>query len=185
MLRTINIQFFGSAVVVAAFAAAEGAVRLLDVFPASPFVWYLNLRFFGVFEAARMDGSALQPLFQPDALEVALTLLVILVLARIRRLRFGLALAANLSFVATLFLAEGVLRGMWIETRSASLLPITILPAGESVTLVTMVLASSMAFFASHVSFVHAVMREHFAAPPDADRDDVDGSFHPDVALTP
>lgn len=185
MPRTVDIQFFGSAIVVAAFAAAEGAVRLLDAFPGSPFAWYLNLRVFGLFEVARTNGSALQPLFHPASLEVALALLVILVLAWIWRLRFGLALAANLSFVATLFLADLALRGPWVETRSVSLYAVTILPAGDGITLAALVLASSTAFLASHVSFLRAVMRERFETLPGTGCDDVEGPVRSKFALAP
>lgn len=160
MARAIDIQFLGSSAVLGVFAAAEGAVRVLDAYPASPLAWYLNLHVFGVFEAARMDGSALRPLFHPAALEITLVLMVGLAAMRLLRLRFGLALAANLGFVATLFLADAVRRAGAAHARSVSLDTVAVAPPADTLALVVLLLASFAACLASHVSFIRAVTGE-------------------------
>jgi hypothetical protein len=160
MSRALDVQFLGSALVIGTFAAAEGSARLLDAHPGWPLAWYLNLEVFGSFSQARLAGSALETLFRPAAMEATATAFAILVLFRVVRFRFGLALAANISFLAVLFLISADLKSTPGGARAASFMPMASSSPGNDLTIVTLLCSSSAACLASHVSFLRAVASE-------------------------
>ncbi len=155
-MDTLDWQTSGSLTVVGAFAASEVSAAYLQAHPASPFAWYLNLELFGPFEQARSAASPLRFVFAPDSLAWALAAILAVLAARALRLRFGVALLANLAFVGAVALAHAwSLDGT--AQRSASLGPSTF-RVGDDGVLVGLLLASSFVAFAlSHLSFVGAI----------------------------
>lgn len=167
MSRTLTIQTFGSSVVIGAFVAAEAAAALLDSYPSSAFVWYLNLDVFPLFEAARAQGSPLHVLFGPSALAGGTALLALALLLRLLRLRFGVALIANVSFACALALAYGGLHGGGVPRAAA--LRLSIGGQGSDLAVTALMLASSFTAFAvSHVSFVRRILADRRAGGPGA-----------------
>ena len=117
MRQTLTIQSCGSVVVIGAFLAAEIAARFLIYYPSSPTAWYLNLEVFGAFERARLHTS-LGFLFGPGSVWGALAALLVTLLAWSKRHRFGVALAANLSFMFAAVLVFSLAK--WVRTYAAA-----------------------------------------------------------------
>src|SRR4051812_36380908 len=105
-MRAIDIQTCGSLTVFGSFACAEGTALFLNSHPGSPIAWRLTLEVFRAFEWCRVPSSPLNSLFRPDFIWLLLGLLVASLLARWSRFRFGVALLANLSFLAAIGLAK-------------------------------------------------------------------------------
>ncbi len=168
MPRTLNVQTFGSIVVIGAFAAAEAASAYLAACPASPVAWYLNLAVFRPFDLARAETSPLHILFGPAALPAALGLLVVTLLVRAIRFRFGIAAIANVCFACTAALVHA-----WLDDgavlRSASLLPVAALDRPDLAVIALMVASSLVAFAASHVSFARRIRTDRKLSDPIAE----------------
>ena len=158
MTRAIDAQALGSIIVVGTFAASELVIRLLDVFPSSAFVWYLALDVFRVFEYARMDTSPLRFLSDPGSFTVAVASMGLILALRHWRFRFGVALCANLSFVAVAMLAYTWARGN-VTAQAASLSAVAMRPVSDLTLLGVMLGASFAAFAFSHFSFLAAIRR--------------------------
>lgn len=172
MSRNLNAQTFGSLVVIGAFLAAESSARFLDACPASVWAWYLNLEVFRVFEVARIGTSPLRHLFGWATLPLAAALALVTLGLRHRRLRFGLALVANLSFgcaaaMSYTFVTYGWLRGAG-GMRSASIQP-TLIDQGSDVAVLVLMLASSfLACAVSHLTFAGRILADRRGGIPES-----------------
>lgn len=155
MRTALDIQTGGSIVVLGCFAVSEASAGLLDRYPGSAFVWYLNVGLFRIFETARAETSPLNALFSPWALELALVGLGLAIVFRMMRFRFGVALLANISFLAAMALARCAhMGGAWASRTASS---DAIVP---ELALLTLLLgSSSAAFLACHVSFLSQIER--------------------------
>lgn len=159
MRRSLDIQFWGSIVVLGGFIGAEIAAEALSRWPGSALAWYANLELFRVFESARVEASPLRFLFGPGSLAIALAVLALTIIAYRLRFRFGVALAANLSFVFAVAMALGP-AGQTSDDRLAALGAGAAVGA-ESAVLVAVLLATSFAAFAfSHLSFAAEIATE-------------------------
>lgn len=162
MRLPLATQTCGSIVVFGAFGASEAAARFLDACPGSALAWYLNLELFRPFEAARAAASPLRYLFGPSALTLDLSLLVLILAMGAMRYRFGVAVFANLAFVAAAMLSY-----VWLcvpaTPLSAAIMPIDVsrhLTTSDPDLLILGLLSASFAAFAySHVGFVIAIRR--------------------------
>ena len=168
MPRTLNVQTFGSIVVIGAFAAAEAASAYLAACPSSSIAWYLNLAVFRPFEFARAETSPLHILFGPAALPTALGFLVVTLIVRIIRFRLGIAAIANVCFACTAALVHA-----WIDDgavlRSTSLLPMAALDRPDFAVIAVMLASSLLAFAASHASFADRIRTDRSLPNPIAE----------------
>ncbi|AMJ62718.1 hypothetical protein [Bosea sp. PAMC 26642] len=151
MNRSLNVQTLGSAIVIAAFIAAEAATSLLSAYPRLPLAWYLNLEVFHVFEQARSEPSPLRFLFGPASLGGALIFLAIVCIARLARWRLVIAIAANLSFYFAFALSLAATDRSH-DQQTASLFWIAIRLDSVSITSI-IVLASFGAAATSHAAY--------------------------------
>lgn len=164
MARMLDAQTFGSFVVIGCFAAAEAAARFLTAYPSSDFAWYLNIEVFRPFEIARAAASPLNPLFGPYTLVLTIILLMVILLVRVMRLHFAIALMSNLSFVATAALAYAAVsersgsQHASIGLASASGRP-------ELVLVFVMFVSSLLAFGLSHIAFLRSIRSDLLARP--------------------
>ncbi|WP_375461860.1 hypothetical protein [uncultured Enterovirga sp.] len=142
--------------VVGLFALSEAGCRLLATYPGSAFAWYLNIHVFRVFEQARIAASPLKTLFHPNALAISIVILGAIVVARWAEQRFVVAAFANVSFVGAVALAYTA----WMGTRTSRSvsLPGFALDEGlDTIMVIVMLAASSVAALVSHLSFLGAI----------------------------
>lgn len=154
----LTAQSCGSVIVVGAFAASEAAALYLSTHPGSGFAWYMNLEVFRPFELARSGTSPLRALFGPASLGIALVLLGTVALLHLRQLRWGVALAANLSFVFAAFLARS-----WSGvpgTRSAALGGFAGTASGDHLLVAILLAVSFLSVAVSHLAFLGRVAGE-------------------------
>jgi hypothetical protein len=163
MTRMMTIQTYGTLVVIGAFALSECAARFLDACPASDLAWYLNVVVFRSFERARIGSSPLRGLFGPQSLPLALASMAVVIGLHRIRFRLGIALAANVAFVAACLFAH-----IWFAAASvghaASLRGISGYPDGETWTVAVVLAASFVAFSASHAGFAAAIQDDRNCA---------------------
>lgn len=154
----MNIQVFGTLVVVGALAGAEAAAKLLDTFPGWPFAWELSVGWFGAFARARGLPSPVGWLFGPDLLAIAAGAVAALVVFRILRFRFGIGFLANLSFGIAVVLADC---GWRSETaRRGSLLEMDVTSFDSELLVPLMLLGFALLGFVScHLGFCLAILR--------------------------
>lgn len=146
-------------IVVGAFAASEAAAWYLSACPSSGLAWYINLEVFRPFELARSGTSPLRVLFGPASLWIALGLLGAIMLLQLGKLRWGVALAANLSFVFAAFLA-GSWSGVPTATRSAALGGAAGTASGDHWLVVALLAVSFVSVSVSHLAFLGRVAQE-------------------------
>jgi len=104
VIRLARLQFLGPVALLVTVGAAEGAAFGLAHNPASETLWYVNLKFFGVFQNSYY---ALKPSLDfpySQFFFIALPLFAIASYGFLARRAFPLALASNLSFVYATFL---------------------------------------------------------------------------------
>ena len=155
-MDTLDWQTSGSLTVASAFAASELGAAYLQAHPASAFAWYLNVELFGPFEHARIAASPLRFLFGPESLGCALAAIGLVLVVRALRFRFGVALLANLAFVAAVALAyTWTLEGA--AQRTASLAPSGLRLGSDGILVGLLLAASFVAFALSHLSFAGAI----------------------------
>lgn len=146
-------------IVVGCFAASEAAAWYLCAHPGSELAWYINLEIFRPFELARSGTSPLRELFGPASLGIALSLLGVIALMHRRQLRWGVALAANLSFVFAAFLA-----GSWSAvpgtTRSAALGGFAGTASGDHCLVIALLAVSFLSVAVSHLAFLGRIVKE-------------------------
>lgn len=159
MAYSLNIQTLGATVVIGAFAASEAVAGLLSIYPSSPWAWYLNLEVFRPFEYARVEACPLRFLFGPASLSVALGLLALTLVLRMLRHRFGVAAAANLSFMFALALGYEWIKGT-TTYDAASLAPAAYPGTYDYILLGLMLVPSFIAVAASHTSFIAAMLAQ-------------------------
>lgn len=156
MRHAFGIQTVSSLLVVAAFVASEMAAWFLAAYPTSGLAWRLNMGVFHGFELARTGSRSAGLLFGPASLPVACALLPAVAVAGVSRSRFLVALIANLSFLATIYLMHATCGKALIHNPGALVRSMGGQDGG--VLLVTALAAASFTgFAASHWSFACAI----------------------------
>ena len=158
MQRSLNIQAFGTVLVIATFISSEAAAWYLIYCPSCLSAWYLNLGPFHVFEAARGSETALRYLFAPSSLPIAVATLLIVILAWRFRIRFLIALGANLTFAFALAIVE-------VEVNINQKRPVQpsihdFLSEDFAAVLIIILAISFVAFMMCHASFIADILVE-------------------------
>jgi hypothetical protein len=107
MLDNEKLQLTGPVVVIFAVACAECGAHALAYWPTSPLLWYLNLEVFRPiqYSVVAERGLALGDFAQ--MLCVVAPLLALICIGLVRRVRFALALASNMSLLYGVLLLYG------------------------------------------------------------------------------
>jgi hypothetical protein len=159
MNRLFKLQFLGPFALFAATLCAELATRALQYAPSSGFLWFINLKVFGIFQRSHallswfvaMDG------FQLFGLALPIFLLACLGLATKSRLPF--TVSTHLSVVYAGFLVLAWQTGT-PTIKQASLVPIAI-PSGPGLYLLATILGTCiMSFAVTHLLYLRAVREE-------------------------
>ena len=156
MKLLLTIQTLGTMGVLISFAASEAAAHLLQAFPSNAALWRLNLGLFHAFEMARLQANPLNCLFGPASLTIGFVTILVLLALRFFEFRFGVALFANLAFLASALLAYRVI---WAHPTSSTVEPIaaTLATKTDSVLITGLLVSSFVAFAVSHLTFVKAI----------------------------
>ncbi len=155
MNRLFKLQFLGPLALFVATLAAELAARALSCAPGSEFLWFVNLRMFGIFQRSYGALSEFVAIDGFQLFGIALPIFLLACLGLAARSRFPLALASHLSFAYAAFLllswqTPGV-------TTQASLGPIAV-PQGAGLYVLAGVLGTCLLSFAvSHMIYLRAV----------------------------
>jgi hypothetical protein len=150
-----HYQLLGPAALFVALLGADGVAYALRRAPYSEILWYINLKWFGMFQASHY---ALAPLF-PDGLEqlafVGSPLLLIAIAGAVFRRSMLQAVASNLSFVYIVFVFLSWFREKAPIEASLSM-QYTRYENSELLILFVLVITSLLSFVASHISYFRA-----------------------------
>jgi hypothetical protein len=159
MNRLFKLQFLGPFALFVATVAAELAALALSYAPSSEFLWFLNLRMFGIFQ--RSDGFLCEfvDIHGFQLFGVALPIFLLACFGLAAKSRLPLALASHLSFVY-----GGFLLLSWQSpggpTEQASLGTIAI-PPGAGMYVLTGILGTGLlSLVISHLLYLRAVRAE-------------------------
>jgi hypothetical protein len=142
MNRLFKLQFLGPLALFAATLCAELAARALQYSPTSEFLWFVNLKIFGIFQRsdAFLSWFVAMEGFQFYAIALPIFLLACLGLATKTRLPF--TVATHLSVVYAAFLVLSWQAGV-PDTKLASLVPISV-PTGPGLYLMAVILGTCL-----------------------------------------
>jgi hypothetical protein len=159
MDRLFKLQFLGPFALFAATLCAELAARALEYDPSSEFLWFINLRIFGIFQRshAMLSGFISIDGFQFFGLALPIFLLACFGLAAKSRLPFTIATHLSAAYAGFLVLSWQV--GVPTTTQ-ASLGPIVV-PSGPGLYVMVTILGSCLLSFAvTHLLYFRAVRQE-------------------------
>ena len=123
---------------------------MLDAHPGSAIAWTLNAGLFRAFEIARLDSLPLRFLFGPASLPAALAMAALIILVRVARSRFGVAIFANFSFSGSAVLAYA----------ARHVLGPSDVEAAGSLLIAVLLAVSFIACVASHWTFARAIRQD-------------------------
>ncbi len=158
MKRLYVIQFLACSFVFLTWGAAELAAYLLDLFPGSEALWYVNLVIFRPIQQVAYLNSPLHYLISPVTGLAAMALLAVTTLFLLRGRRLAIACTSHLCLLMTV----GVGRG-WQAIHGAGAATASLDPrygveldvfAQADVIVIALVLASVVATIAGHLSFL-------------------------------
>jgi hypothetical protein len=165
MNRLFKLQFLGPLALFVATLSAEVAARALEYAPSFEFLWFINLRMFGIFQRSHaLLGYVASDLgyVASDGFQlfgIALPIFALACLGLASRSRLSLALATHLSVGFAAFLVLSWQIGS-PATRQASLGPIAVPTGAGFYVLATVVGACLLSFVLSHLVYLHAVREE-------------------------
>jgi hypothetical protein len=159
MNRLFKLQFLGPLALFVATLSAELAARALACAPSSEFLWFVNLRMFGIFQ--RSDGmlSEFVDIQGFQLFGIALPIFLLACFGLAAKSRLPLALASHLSFVYGGFLLLSW-QSPGVPTEQASLGAIAV-PPGAGLYVLTGILGTGLlSLVISHLLYLRAVRDE-------------------------
>src|SRR5438270_266686 len=159
MNRLFKLQFLGPLALFSAVLSAELAARALQYAPSSEFLWFINLRMFGIFQRSYEWLSYFEVTdgFQFFGLALPIFLLACFGLAAKSRLSFTIATHLSAAYAGLLVLSwqAGV-----PSVKQASLGPIAV-PSGVGLYVMATILGTCLLSFAiTHLLYFRAVREE-------------------------
>jgi hypothetical protein len=160
MRHFTRFQLIGPVVVFAAALAAEAAALGLAHNPSSGWLWYLNLRVFGMFEQSHyvLDGATGIP--ASGLFFVALPTLCIAFIGLVLNRRFLLALASHssLAYAVFLFVAWGITHPRNLGPSAQASLTLMQVPSGPNLLVLTMLfIGTFLSAWLSHVIYIRTI----------------------------
>ena len=159
MSRLFKLQFLGPLALFVATLCAELAVRALAYAPSSEFLWFVNLKMFGIFQRSYYMLSDLVSIQGFQLFGIALPIFLLACYGLVARRRLPLAVASNLSLgYAALLLLSWQTPGA--PTTQASLASIAV-PSGAGFYVLAGIFGTSLVSFAiSHLLYLRAARSE-------------------------
>ena len=158
MNRLFKLQFLGPFALFTATLSAELAARALEFAPKSEFLWFVNLRMFGIFQRSYVLLSEVIPIGGFQLFGIALPVFVLACFGLFAKSRLPLALATHLSAAYAAFLVISWQPGA--KTAQASLGPIAVPPGVGLYVLVGILATCFLSFALSHFLYFRAVREE-------------------------
>jgi hypothetical protein len=154
MIRLRNLQLVGPVALFGAVLGAEAAAYALTKAPSCEWLWYVNLKWFSMFQQSHYTITRYIGLDCEQFLCVALPLFAAALIGIARRRELLLAVASNVSFVYI-----GFVFYTWLRANSyseqASLLANTITSSGPDFILLAVLIGLSLlSFVVSHVAYI-------------------------------
>jgi hypothetical protein len=159
MNRLFRLQFLGPLALFATTLCAELAARALEYDPSSEFLWFVNLRMFGIFQRSHAMLSELVAIdgFQFFGLALPIFVLACLGLAAKSRPLFTIATHLSAAYAGFLVLSWQVGEP---TLRQASLVPVAV-PSGVGLYVMATILGTCLLSFAiTHLLYLRAVRQE-------------------------
>ena len=157
--RLFKLQFLGPLALFVATLCAELAARALSYAPGSEFLWFVNLRMFGMFQRSYGVLSGFVGIEGFQLFGIALPIFALACLGLAARSRFPFALASHLSLAYAAFLVLSW-QSPVPHTTQASLGPIAIPTGAGSYVLAGIVGTCLLSFATSHLLYLRAVREE-------------------------
>jgi hypothetical protein len=164
MNRLVKLQFLGPFALFVATLCAELAARALQYAPSSEFLWFINLKMFGIFQrsyALLSNLSEVIPIagFQYFGIALPIFVFVLACFGLAAQSRLPLTVATHLSVAYAGFLALSWQAGVHKITQ-ASLVPIAV-PSGVGLYVLATILGTCLVSFAvTHLLYFCAVRDE-------------------------
>jgi hypothetical protein len=159
MKRLFKLQFLGPLALFVTTLSAEIAARALEYAPSSEFLWFVNLRMFGIFQRSYAALSEVVAVQGFQLFGVALPIFALACFGLFAKSRLPLALATHLSFACAALLVL-----FWQSpgppTAQASLVGIAV-PSGAGLYVLGSILGTCLLSFAiSHLLYIRAAREE-------------------------
>jgi hypothetical protein len=159
MNRLFKLQFLGPFALFAATLCAELAARALEYYPSSEFLWFINLRIFGIFQRSHAVLSLVVAIDGFQFYGIALPIFLFACLGLAAKSRLPLTVATHLSPVYAVFLLLSWRVGVPTTTQ-ASLGPVAV-PSGPGLYVMATILGTCLLSLAvTHLLYVFAVGKE-------------------------
>jgi hypothetical protein len=164
MNRLFKLQFVGPFALFAAALSAELAARALQYAPSSEFLWFINLKMFGIFQRSDATLSYFIPIDGFQFFGLALPIFALACFGLAARSRPLFTVATHLSVVYALFLVMSW-KMIVPNVTQASLGPITVssgaMPSGAGLYVMATILGACLLSFAvTHLLYFLAVGKE-------------------------
>ena len=154
MTRFGKLQLFGPAALILAVICAEGAAYGLAHFPSSEWLWYLNLKWFGMFQQSHYALNSSLGVDCEQLLFVAMPLSAAALIGVIFKRSLLVAISSDLSFVYIAF----VVYTWWRAKTSAAEASLNFQYVGSSgpdtILLLILVTVSLVSFVVSHILYI-------------------------------
>ena len=160
MDRVFKLQFLGPLALFAMTLCAEVAARALEYAPSSEFLWFVNLRMFGIFQRSYAALSEVVDVQGFQLFGVALPIFALACFGLFAKSRLPLALATHLSFGCAALLVLFWQTPGPPTAQAASLVGIAV-PSGAGLYVLVSILGTCLLSFAiSHLLYVRAAREE-------------------------
>src|SRR6266446_9580437 len=159
MGRLFKLQFLGPMALFVATLCAELAARALAYAPSSEFLWFVNLRMFGIFQRSYGVLSGFVAIDGFQLFGIALPIFALACAGLAARSRLPVALASHLSLAYAAFLVLSW-QSPGQHATQASLGPIAVPPGAGSFVLAGIVGTCLLSFSMSHLLYIRAVREE-------------------------
>jgi hypothetical protein len=146
MNRLFKLQVLGPFVLFAAALGGELAARALEYAPSSEWLWFLNLRVFGIFQRTHIVLSEFIAIDGFQFFGLALPAFALACYGLVAKSRLPFTIATHMSVVYAIFLARTWRAGVPHITE-ASLVPVA-MPSGVGPYLVTTIFVACLLSFA-------------------------------------
>jgi hypothetical protein len=160
MNSLFRLQFLGPLALFSATLCAELAARALQYAPSSEFLWFVNLRMFGIFQRSYAMLSEFVAVDGFQFFGIALPIFALACFGLVAKSRLPLALATHLSVAYAAFLVLSWQTPGQPASTQASLGAIAV-PTGAGLYVLTGILGACLLSFAlSHLLYFRAVLEE-------------------------
>jgi hypothetical protein len=158
MNRLVKLQFLGPLALFAATLCAELAARALQYAPGSEFLWFVNLKMFGIFQRSDAVLSYYVPVDGFQLFGLALPIFVLACFGLAARSRPLFTVATHLSAAYALFLV--VAWHVGVPTVAQASLGAFAVPSGGQYVMAIILGTCSLSFAVTHLLYIRAVREE-------------------------